>query len=356
VLDIAAYVPGRSKAPEGVRLHKLSSNETPLGPSPAALAAFAEAGKKLDVYPDGSQRALREAIGAAYGLNPERIVCGAGSDDLIFLLAHAFVGHGEEGIYTQHGFAIYPIAIRAAGGVPVVAPETNLSTDVDAILARVTDKTRIVYIANPNNPTGTYIPFDEVKRLRAGLPPDVVLVLDAAYAEYVRRNDYESGIELAATTENTVMTRTFSKIHGLAALRIGWCYGPAHIMDALNRIRGPFNVSGPALAAGVAAIGDRAHLDRAVAHNEAWLPKVSTALAGLGLTVTPSVGNFILIHFPQEAGKTAADADDYLFRRGIVLRRVEAYGLPDALRMTIGPAESNEATIAALTAFMGGAG
>ncbi len=354
VLDIAAYVPGRSKAPEGVRLHKLSSNETPLGPSPAALAAFAEAGKKLDVYPDGSQRALREAIGAAYGLNPERIVCGAGSDDLIFLLAHAFVGHGEEGIYTEHGFAIYPIAIRAAGGVPVVAPETDLRTDVDAILARVTDKTRIVYVANPNNPTGTYVPFDEVKRLRAGLPPDVVLVLDAAYAEYVRRNDYESGIELAATTENTVMTRTFSKIHGLAALRIGWCYGPAPIMDALNRIRGPFNVSGPALAAGVAAIGDRAHLDRAVAHNEEWLPKVSTALAALGLTVTPSVGNFILIHFPKETGKTAADADDYLFRRGIVLRRVEAYGLPDALRMTIGPAESNQATIAALKAFMGG--
>ena len=354
VLDIAAYVPGRSKAPEGVRLHKLSSNETPLGPSPAALAAFAEAGKKLDVYPDGSQRALREAIGAAYGLNPERIVCGAGSDDLIFLLAHAFVGHGEEGIYTEHGFAIYPIAIRAAGGVPVVAPETDLTADVDAILARVTDKTRIVYVANPNNPTGTYVPFDEVKRLRAGLPPDVVLVLDAAYAEYVRRNDYESGIELAATTENTVMTRTFSKIHGLAALRIGWCYGPAPIMDALNRIRGPFNVSGPALAAGVAAIGDRAHLDRAVAHNEEWLPKVSTALAALGLTVTPSVGNFILIHFPKETGKTAADADDYLFRRGIVLRRVEAYGLPDALRMTIGPAESNQATIAALKAFMGG--
>jgi len=353
VLDIAAYVPGRSKAPEGVRLHKLSSNETPLGPSPAALAAFAEAGGKLAVYPDGGQHALREAIAAAYGLNPARIVCGAGSDDLLFLLAHAYVGHGDEGIHTAHGFAIYPIAIRAAGGIPVVAPETGLTTDVDAILARVTERTRIVYIANPNNPTGTYIPFDEVKRLRAGLPADVVLVLDGAYAEYVRRNDYESGIELAATTENTVMTRTFSKIHGLASLRIGWCYGPAGIVDALNRIRGPFNLSGPALAAGAAAMADQAHLDRAVAHNEEWLPKVSGALAALGLTVTPSVGNFVLIHFPNEPGRTAADADDYLFRRGIVLRRVEAYGLPDALRMTIGPAEANEAAVAAITAFMG---
>ena len=354
VLDIAAYVPGRSKAPPGVKLHKLSSNETPLGPSPAALAAYREAGARLDVYPDGAQRGLRDAIGAACGLNPERIVCGAGSDDLLFLLAHAFVGPGDEGIYTEHGFAIYPIAIRAAGGVPVVAPESDLTTDVDAILACVTDRTRIVYVANPNNPTGTYLPFDEVKRLRAGLPPDVVLVLDAAYAEYVRRNDYEAGIELAATTDNVVMTRTFSKIHGLAALRIGWCFGPEHIIDALNRIRGPFNLSGPALAAGIASMGDRAHIEKAAAHNAVWLPKVAEAMTGLGLTVTPSVGNFVLIHFPREPGRTAADADAYLYDRGIVLRRVEAYGLPDALRMTIGPAESNEAAIAAIAAFMAG--
>ena len=242
VLDIAAYVPGRSKAPDGVRLHKLSSNETPLGPSPAALIAYHEAAGKLELYPDGSVRELRAAIATAYGLNPDRIVCGAGSDDILFLMAHGFIGHGEEGIYTEHGFAVYPIAIRVAGGTPVVAPEKNLATDVDAILARVTEKTRVVFIANPNNPTGTYIPFDEVRRLHAGLPSDVILVLDAAYAEYVRRNDYESGIELAATADNVVMTRTFSKIHGLAGLRIGWCYAPAQIVDALNRIRGPFNV------------------------------------------------------------------------------------------------------------------
>jgi histidinol-phosphate aminotransferase len=347
VLDIAAYVPGRSKAPDGVRLHKLSSNETPLGPSPAALAAYHEAAARLDLYPDGSQRALRDAIAATYGLNPARIVCGAGSDDILFLMAHGFI---------EHGFAVYPIAIRAAGGVPVVAPEKDLTTDVDAILSRVTAKTRVVFIANPNNPTGTYIPFDEVRRLHAGLPPDVILVLDAAYSEYVRKNDYESGIELAATADNVVMTRTFSKIHGLAGLRIGWCYAPAPIVDALNRMRGPFNVSSPAIAAGVASLGDRGHIERAIAHNELWLPKVTEAVTKLGLKVTPSVGNFILIHFPDEPGRTAADADAYLYNRGVVLRRIEAYGLPNALRMTIGTAEANETAIATLGAFMAGAG
>jgi histidinol-phosphate aminotransferase len=348
-------VPGRSKAPDGVRLHKLSSNETPLGPSPAALIAYHEAAGKLELYPDGSVRELRAAIATAYGLNPDRIVCGAGSDDILFLMAHGFIGHGEEGIYTEHGFAVYPIAIRAAGGTPVVAPEKNLATDVDAILARVTEKTRVVFIANPNNPTGTYIPFDEVRRLHAGLPSDVILVLDAAYAEYVRRNDYESGIELAATADNVVMTRTFSKIHGLAGLRIGWCYAPAPIVDALNRIRGPFNVSSPAIAAGVASLADRGHTERAVAHNEVWLPKVAEAVTRLGLKVTPSVGNFVLIHFPDEPGRTAADADAYLFNRGIVLRRIEAYGLPNALRMTIGTAEANEAAMATLSEFMAAA-
>jgi histidinol-phosphate aminotransferase len=353
VLDIAPYVPGRSSAPEGVRLFKLSSNETPFGPSPAARAAYREAAGRLDLYPDGSARELRMAIAAAFGLNPDRIVCGAGSDDILFLMAHGFIGHGEEGIHTEHGFAVYPIAIRAAGGVPVVAPETDLTTDVDAILARVTARTRVVYIANPNNPTGTYLPFDEVRRLHAGLPPDVILVIDAAYAEYVRRNDYESGIELAATADNVVMTRTFSKVHGLAGLRLGWCYAPAHIVDALNRIRGPFNVSTPAMAAGIASLGDRGHIERAVTHNEVWLPKVTAAIEALGLTVTPSVGNFVLIHFPDEPGRSAAEADAFLYARGLVLRRIEAYGLPNALRMTIGTAEANEAVLAALAEFMG---
>lgn len=353
ILNIAAYVPGRSKAAPGVKLHKLSSNETPLGPSPAAIEAYAGVADKLALYPDGAATELRQALGAAYGLNPDRIVCGNGSDDILHLIANGYVGPDDEAIYTEYGFLVYPIAIRSMGGTPVVAPEKNYTADVDAILARVTPKTRVVFLANPNNPTGTYIPFKDVRRLHEGLRPDILLVLDAAYAEYVRRNDYESGVELAGSADNVVMTRTFSKIYGLAALRIGWAYGPAHVIDVLNRIRGPFNVSSAAIAAGVAALSDRAHREKAAQHNETWLPRVTAEIEKLDLKVTPSVGNFVLIHFPDVAGRHAADADDFIVARGVVLRRVGAYGLPDALRMTIGSAEANEITIAALAAFMG---
>ncbi len=353
VLAIAPYVPGRAHAEGGGTTHKLSSNETPLGPSPAAIAAYREAAASLERYPDGSAHDLRGAIGAVYGLNAERIVCGAGSDEVLNMIAHAYVGPGDEVVYSQHGFLVYPIATRAAGGTPIAAPETDLTANVDAILAKVSERTRVIFLANPNNPTGTYLPFKEVRRLHAALPADVLLVLDAAYAEYVRRNDYESGIELAGSADNVIMTRTFSKIYGLAGLRIGWGYGPAHVIDALNRVRGPFNVSLPAIAAGVAALGDRAHVEKAAAHNEAWLPRLAEAIGELGLTVTPSVGNFILIHFPDTAGKRAPDADAFLLKRGVVLRRMEAYGLGNALRMTVGSSEANQTTIAALADFMG---
>src|ERR671920_2513349 len=213
-------------------------------------------------------------------------------------------------------------------------------TDVDAILAKVTAKTKIVFLANPNNPTGTYIPFDEVKRLHAGLPGHALLVLDAAYAKYVRRNDYASGLELVATSDNVVMTRTFSKIYGLAGLRLGWMVGPAAVADAVNRIRGPFNVSGPGIAAGVAAIADDAHLAAAVSHNDEWLPWLTREIEALGLDVTPSVANFLLIRFPDAPGRTARDADAVLTRRGLVLRQVGAYGLPNAMRLTVGDAEA----------------
>ena len=226
ILDIEAYVPGESAIPGGIEPIKLSSNETPLGPSPRAVEAFRQAAGALERYPDGQATALRRAIARRYGLDADRIVCGAGSDELLSLLAHAYLGPGDEAIYTEHGFLVYRIAILANGATPIVAPETGLRTDVDAILARVSERTRIVFLANPNNPTGTYIGIDEVRRLRAGLRDDVLLVLDAAYAEYVRRNDYEAGIELVATTDNTVMTRTFSKIHGLAALRLRMGYCP----------------------------------------------------------------------------------------------------------------------------------
>jgi histidinol-phosphate aminotransferase len=352
VLDISPYVPGKSVATGGDKHHKLSSNETPLGPSPAALAAYRDAAQALERYPDGTATALRNAIGAAFGLNPDRIICGAGSDEVLNLIAHAYIGPGDEAVYSQFGFLVYPIAIKAAGGTGRIAPERDLTSDVDAILAAVNERTRVVFLANPNNPTGTYLPFREIRRLHAGLPPSTLLVLDAAYAEYVRRNDYESGIELAGSADNVIMTRTFSKIHGLAGLRIGWGYGPAEVIDALNRIRGPFNVSAPAIAAGTAALSDRVHVERAAAHNEEWLPKLTAAITALGLKVTPSVANFILIHFPDTPGRTAAEADAFLSGRGVVLRRVASYGLPNALRMTIGYDDANEATLAALAAFM----
>ncbi|MFC7054277.1 pyridoxal phosphate-dependent aminotransferase [Hansschlegelia quercus] len=353
-LAIDAYVPGKSKAPAGVRLHKLSSNETPLGPSPKAIEAFRAAAGSLEIYPDGSSTALREAIARAHGLDPARIVCGAGSDELLSLLAGAYLEPGDEGLFTEHGFLVYKIAILAAGGTPVVAPETSLTADVDALLARVTARTRIVYLANPNNPTGTYLPFDEVKRLHAGLPASTLLVLDAAYAEYVRANDYAAGIELVSASENVVMTRTFSKVFGLASLRIGWLYGPEGVVDALNRVRGPFNVSGPAIAAGAAAAADRAHIEAAVDHNARWLTEITEGVRALGLEVTPSVANFVLIHFPREAGRSAADADAFLTARGLILRAVGAYGLPDALRLTIGSEEANQAALAALADFVKG--
>jgi histidinol-phosphate aminotransferase len=353
VLDIKPYVPGKSSAPGVAKIFKLSSNETPLGPSPHAVAAHQKVAAHLEDYPDGAATALREAIGRAFGLDPARIVCGAGSDDLLNLLARAYLADGDEAIHTTHGFLVYPIATLGTGAKPVVAPETNFTASVDAILAAVTKNTKMVFLANPNNPTGTYVAFDEVKRLHRSLPAQVLLVLDAAYAEYVRRNDYESGIELVATSDNVVMTRTFSKIHGLAALRLGWMFGPPHVVDAINRIRGPFNVNTPAIAAGIAAIEDHAHQERAREHNDRWLAWLTEEIASLGLTVTPSVANFVLIHFPEKTGRSAKDADAFLTARGLILRQVGGYKLPNALRMSVGTEEANRLVVAALKEFLG---
>src|SRR5215208_5596870 len=353
VHDIETYVPGKSTAPGVARVFKLSSNETPLGPSPKAIAAYREVADHLHDYPNGMATPLREAIGRAFGLDPGRLVCGAGSDDLLYLLARGYIADGDEAIYTRHGFNIYPIAVLSAGGKPVIAEEKNYTADVDAILAKVSERTKIIFLANPNNPTGTYVPFDEVKRLHKTLPPHVLLVLDAAYAEYVRRNDYEAGIELVATSENVVMARTFSKIYGLAALRLGWIYGPAPVVDVLNRTRGPFNVNAAAMAAGIAAIEDSAHVGAARAHNEKGLEWLQSEIRKVGLEVTPSIANFVLIHFPTTKGQTAAEAEEFLTRRGLILRRVTSYHLPNALRMTVGTEEANRLVVAALAEFMG---
>jgi histidinol-phosphate aminotransferase len=353
VLAIDPYVPGKSSATGVARIFKLSSNETPLGPSPHAIAAYRGIAEHLQDYPDGASSALREAIGRVFGLDPERIVCGAGSDDLLNLIADAYLRDGDEAIHTTHGFLVYPIATLGSGATPVVAAERNYTADVDAMLAAVSARTKVVFLANPNNPTGTYVPFDEIKRLQRGLPAHVLLVLDAAYAEYVRRNDYEAGIELVAVSENVVMCRTFSKIHGLAALRLGWLYGPAHIVDALNRIRGPFNINSAAQAAGIAAIADSAHVETSRAHNDRWLPWLTQQISQLGLETTPSVANFVLIHFPNVEGCSAEDADAFLTRRGLILRRTTAYKLPNALRMSVGSEVANRLAVAALSEFMG---
>lgn len=353
ILEIEPYVPGESRIAGAAKVIKLASNETPLGPSPKAVEAFRAAASSLHRYPDGSASELRAAIAQVYGLNPDRIVCGAGSDELLNLLAHAYLRPGDEGVFTEHGFLVYRIAILANGATPVVAPERDLKADVDAILARASERTKIVFLANPNNPTGTYLPFDEIQRLRKGLPSHTLLLLDAAYSEYVRRNDYEAGLELVATTGNTVMTRTFSKIYGLAGLRLGWAYCPSAVAEVLNRIRGPFNVSTPAIAAGVAAMTDRAHVEAAAAHNERWLPWLTAEIERLGLKVTPSVANFILIHFPATPARSADAADAFLKSRRIILRRVGAYRLPNALRATIGMEAENRAVVAALAEFTG---
>jgi histidinol-phosphate aminotransferase len=268
------------------------------------------------------------------------------------LLARTYLADGDEAIHTTHGFLVYPIATLGTGATPVVAPETAYTASVDAILACVTKKTKVVFLANPNNPTGTYVSFDEVKRLHRSLPPQVLLVLDAAYAEYVRRNDYEAGIELVATSENVVMTRTFSKIHGLAALRLGWMFGPAHVIAAVNRVRGPFNVNAPAIAAGIAAIEDMEHQEHAREHNAHWLAWLTQEIGKLGLKVTPSVANFVLIHFPDAKGRTAGEANAFLTARGLILRQVGAYKLPNALRMSVGSEEANLLAVASLKEFL----
>lgn len=350
ILDIVPYKGGESSE-DG---WKLSSNENPLGASPAAIEALNEAAKSLERYPDGGATELRQALAGKYGLDAERIICGAGSDEILQLLGRAYLRPGDEVIQTAHAFLVYRLVAQQAGAIMINVAEKDFTADVDAILAAVTEKTRIVFLANPNNPTGSYLPFDEVKRLHAGLPDRVLLVIDAAYAEYVRRNDYDAGTALAGETPNVIMTRTFSKIYGLAALRLGWAYGPASVIDALHRVRGPFNVSAPAQAAGVAALADERFVNTSYEHNAAELERVSAGVTALGYEIIPSVGNFLMIRFPTVPGKDKAAADAFLRARGIVIRDVTAYGLPEFLRLSFGTVEANNDVLAALEAFAAG--
>jgi histidinol-phosphate aminotransferase len=332
---------------------KLSSNETPLGPSAKTIEALAKASHDLHIYPEGSAKILREAIGEVHGLDPARIVTsGEGSDALLTMVANAYLRPGDEVLFSEHDFIVYKIATLANSAKPVEIPDPDLRFDVDAALERVTDKTRILFIANPNNPTGSYISHEEMRRLHAGLPEHALLVIDAAYSEYVRKNDYEAGIEMVSNYPNVVMTRTFSKIYGLAGMRIGWTYAPAAVCDVLNRIRGPFNVSMMQQHIGAAAVRDRAHVERSIAHNEQWKNYLTEEIRKLGLIVNESVANFVLIQFPK-SGKTAREADAFLSAKGLILRGVANYGLPDALRLTVGTAEANQLVVEALREFMG---
>ncbi|MDP6787707.1 MAG: histidinol-phosphate transaminase [Rhodospirillales bacterium] len=353
IMEITPYVGGDADVAGVERVIKLASNEGALGPSPKAVAAYGDAAASLHRYPDGSAEDLRKALGSHHGLDPARIVCGAGSDELIGLLCRAYAGPGDEVLHSEHGFLMYPIAARTVGATPVAAPETDLTTDVDALLGKVTARTRIVFVANPNNPTGTYLPAAEVARLRAGLPADVLLVLDAAYAEYVSRDDYAPGSELVDGGENVVMTRTFSKLYALGGVRLGWAYCPPVVADVLSRARNPFNVSAPAQAAGRAALADAAFAERSRRHNDTWLAWFTGQMRDLGLEVPTSIGNFVLVRFPDRPGLDAEAADAFLRLRGIITRRMAGYGLADSMRITIGLEDEMRAVAAALKEFLG---
>jgi histidinol-phosphate aminotransferase len=350
IMTISPYVAGESDVAGVNRVYKLSSNEGAFGVPPGAQAAYSALSQELHRYPDGGAAELRRAIGARFGLDPDRIVCGNGSDDLIYQLCLAYGGPGTEIVMTRHGFSIYQIAGAYAGSTVIKAPERALTADVDAILAAVSGATRIVFLANPNNPTGSLLPQQEVERLRAGLPPDVLLVLDAAYAEYVERPDYDAGVKLVDAGNNTVMTRTFSKIWGLGGMRVGWAYAPAAVIDVLNRVRAPFNVSLAAQAAAIAALAEPGWLEKSRAYNRQARAALTDSLRGVGIKVWPSEGNFILADFGTPERARAADA--FMRARGIIARALGGYDLPHCLRITVGAQDEVEMVAETLAAFM----
>jgi len=352
ILDIKPYKPGAADAPGIADPVKLSSNENPMGSSPMARAAFENASRSLNLYPDGGALRLREAIGEANNIDPDRIVCGTGSDELLQLLGRAYLSPGDKVVQSQYGFLVYRLVAMQSGAELISADETDFTACVDAILKAAGDDARIVFLANPNNPTGTYVSKADIRRLREGLPASTMLVVDEAYAEYVDEADYETAFDLANEYDNVVVTRTFSKIHGLAALRLGWAYADKSIIDVLNRVRGPFNVNHPAIEAGIAAIKDEEFQQRSADHNRRGLAFMLQQLGGAGLDVTPSVGNFVLVHFPETKGKTAVDADAFLTAAGLIVRPVAPYGLPNSLRITIGLDADNRKIADALAKFM----
>jgi histidinol-phosphate aminotransferase len=353
ILEISPYVGGKAKAAGFAHPIKLSSNENILGCSPKASAAYAAAAEHLNLYPDGRADALRAAIAAKFGLEPERLLFGCGSDELFSLVCQTYCEPGDNIVQGQYGFLAYRIAGRAAQAEVRFAPEPELKLDVDQVLAQVDARTKVVFIANPSNPTGTWNSRLEIERLHAGLPAHTILVLDGAYAEFASSPDYTDGLDLARDADNILVTRTFSKAYGLAALRVGWGYAPVAIADAIDRIRPPFNVNIPAQAAAIAALDDDDFIARSKELVETWRPWLAQQLGGLGLETVPSEGNFLLTLFPQTPGRTAAEAEAYLASRGVLVRAVAGYGIPHGLRITVGREADNRALVAGLEAFLG---
>ena len=354
VMKIHAYVPGSSSI-EGVdKVMKIASNENPLGASDVVYEALAKT-RDLHLYPDPSASGVKDAVAKAYGLPVENLVCGAGSEQLISLISQSFSGPGDEILFPEFGFLVYKISALAVGATPISAKEQDCVVDVDTLLAAQSDKTKICYIANPGNPTGTMIPRTELKRLRDGLRDDILLVIDAAYAEYVYDENYCDGSDLVADciasgADNVCVLHTFSKIYGLAAARLGWCYGPDNVLGAINRVRGAFNVPTLSQVAGIAALTDKAHVGKSRSHNKKWVDQMTSDLEGLGLTVPTSHGNFVLVKFPDGAPQAAA-ADKFLQSRGVIIRPVAGYGLPEYLRITVGTDEECEACLDGLKSF-----
>jgi histidinol-phosphate aminotransferase len=350
IMDITLYQGGASHVAGHENALKLSSNENPFGPSPAAIKAYESAGRELHRYPSSDHAGLRGAIADVHGLDAERVICGAGSDEIIAFLCQAYAGPNTEVVHTEHGFAMYRISALAAGATPVEVKERERVTDVDAILAACTDKTRLVFIANPNNPTGTMIGPADIARLADGIPAQALLVLDGAYAEYVE--GYDGGAALVDQRENVVMTRTFSKIYGLGGLRVGWGYGPAHVTDVLNRMRGPFNVSNAALAAAEAAVRDVAYVNHCRVENARWRNWMADALGEIGVPSDVSLANFILARFTSQAEAEACDV--HLQSQGLIVRRVAGYNLPTCLRITVGDESGCRRVVHGVRQFKGG--
>ncbi|MDQ2093796.1 histidinol-phosphate transaminase [Rhodalgimonas zhirmunskyi] len=350
IMEIDLYVGGKSALAGHAEVLKLSSNENPLGPPPSAIAAMQEAAPRAHLYPSTDHAALRHAIAEAHDLDPERIICGVGSDEVLQFVTQAYAGPGDEIIHTEHGFSMYPILTHMAGATPVRVPEKDRVVDVDAILAAVTERTRIVLLTNPGNPTGTRLSDAELTRLADGLPGDVILVIDSAYAEYAE--GYDGGKSLAETRDNILMTRTFSKIYGLGGLRLGWGYGPRGMIEVMTRIRQPFNLSVLHLAAGEVAARDQDWVSHCAALNADQRARLTGALRQLGIACDDSDTNFVLARFADETQAIAADTA--LQSEGIIVRRVGGYGFPEGLRITVGDEAQTGRVIAALTRWREG--